>query len=145
MSKRERQFLVAGGVALLLYYLFTQKPRWFTALYQTGGEATPTSADDYAGVGGSDFIPTGSDGTGDLISDPNSDQGSDGGGVMESLIRTSNIYGYYDPAYDKKRNKTNLRSGGSGGGGESDDDTSITDGIFYGGRTRTIAPVSVLR
>ena len=143
MSKRERQFLMAGGVALLLYYLFTQKPRWFTALYQGGGVATPTSADDYSGVGGSDFTPTGSDGTGDLISDPNSDQGSDGGGVMENLLRTDNIYGYYDPAYSKKRNKTDLRSGG---GGEADsDDSVITDGISYSGRTRTLAPISVLR
>jgi hypothetical protein len=141
MSKKERQMLTVVGVALLLYYLFTNKPKWFTALYQTGGAATPTSADDYADVGGSTFTPTGTDGTGDLISDPNSDEGSDGGGVMESFVRTSNIYGYYDPAYDKKRNKTDLRSGG----GEADsDDAVITDGI-YNGRTRAIAPVSVLR
>ena len=127
----------------MLYYLFTQKPRWFTALYQTGGEATPTSADDYAGVGGSDFIPTGSDGTGDLISDPNSDQGSDGGGVMESLIRTNKLYEYYDPAYQKKKNKTDMRSVG---GGEADsDDAIITDAISYSGRSRSLAPISVLR
>ena len=142
MSKKERQILTGVGVALLLYYLFKQKPKWFTALYQSGSEATPTSADDYADVGGSVFTATGSDGTGDLIPDPNSDAGSDGGGVMESLVRTSNVYSYYDPAYQKKKDKTSLRSGG---GGEADSaDALIVDGGVRG-RTRAIAPVSVLR
>jgi hypothetical protein len=143
MSKGERQMLMAGGVALLLYYLFTQKPRWFTALYQTGGEATPTASDDFSGVGGSGFVPTGTDGTGDLITDPNSDVTSDGGGVEESLVRTNRIFSFYDPAYDRKRNKTYLRSGG---GGEADsDDLVITDAVYGPSGSRSIAPITVLR
>lgn len=134
--------LTVVGVALLLYYLFKQKPKWFTAFYQSGNEATPTSADDYADVGGSTFTPTGTDGTGDLISDPNSDQGSDGGGVMESFVRTTNIYGFYDPAYDKKRDKLGFRSGG----GEADPPEEPGEGrMNVRGSSRTIAPVSVLR
>ena len=127
----------------MLYYLFSKKPRWFTALYQTGGEATPTASDDFSDVGGSGFVATGTDGTGDLISDPGSDVSNDGGGVEESLVRTNRIFNSYDPAYDKKRNKHDLRSGG---GGEADsDDAVISDGISGSRGYRTIAPVSVLR
>jgi len=143
MSKRERQILTGVGVALLLYYLFKQKPKWFIALYQGSNEATPTSADDYAEVGGSAFTPTGSDGTGDLIPDPNSDASSDGGGVMESLVRTSNVYSYYDPAYQKKNPKGSVFRSGGGGEADSDDALIVEGGIR--GRNRTIAPVSVLR
>ncbi len=143
MSKGERQMLMAGGVALLLYYLFSKKPRWFTALYQTGGEATPTASDDFSDVGGSGFVATGTDGTGDLISDPNSDVTNDGGGVEESLVKTNRIFSYYDPAYGKKRNKNNFRSVG---GGEADsDDAIITDAVYGPSGARNIAPVSVLR
>ena len=134
--------LTAGGVALLLYYLFSKKPRWFTALYQTGGEATPTASDDFSYVGGSGFVSTGTDGTGDLISDPGSDVTNDGGGVEESLVRTSRIFSSYDPAYDKKRNKTAVR----GGGGEADsDDALIVNGVRGISGSRSIAPISVLR
>lgn len=134
--------LTVVGVALLLYYLFKQKPKWFTAFYQSGNEATPTSADDYADVGGSTFTPTGSDGTGDLIPDPNSDQGSDGGGVMESFVKDESVYGYYDPAYQRRKDKLAL-------GGRQDDFTenagSRPSVMPVRGSSRTIAPVSVLR
>lgn len=144
--------LTVVGVALLLYYLFKQKPKWFTALYQEGGEATPTSADDYGGVGGgSTFTPTGTDGTGDLIPDPNSDQGSDGGGVMESFDRRP-MPNFYDPEYDNKpyekpvgltveapigRPQTSPRN--------PKRNSKPTVSLAPRSGSRTIAPVSVLR
>ena len=78
-----------------------------------------------------------------MISDPNSDATNDGGGVEESLVKTNRIFGYYDPAYGKKRNKDNFRS--VGGGEDDSDDAVISDGVYGPSGARNIAPVSVLR